>query len=348
MSGLHSFLRTVQNAWLAAVAFLFVLALVPLVVSQGFVLHGLLISCLWAGLAISWNILAGFAGQFSFGHAAFFGVGAYTTVIVAVRLGVPPLFGILAGGMVAVVLAVIIGVPAFRLRGPYFSLATLALAEVARIVAIYWESLTGGASGLFMPPGSGLLYLSWNEKAPYFYVALTYLAAAWAISAVLRRSRLGYFLIAVREDQNAAEVAGINPTAVKMAGAILSAGLAGVGGGILACYLTFVEPQEVFGVQVSIQFLIMTIVGGIGTLSGPVVGAFLVTPIAEMLRSVIGSQLAGGIHQLIYGFVFLAIILFLPRGIAPALASIGRRAWAAIAERPVVAVKHGPAFLDEP
>ena len=143
---------------------LLAVALTPFVVHDSFILHALLITCLWAGLASAWNILAGFAGQLSFGHAAFLGVGAYTMGILDTSLGVTPWLGMIAGGGVAALLSVVIGVPAFRLRGPYFALATLALAEVVRIVAVYWDGLTGGSSGLLMPIETGFVAMSWTGQ----------------------------------------------------------------------------------------------------------------------------------------------------------------------------------------
>lgn len=317
--------QAVKRPWLFAVAFLVILALVPLLSPPSFVLHGLLITCLWAGLALAWNILAGFAGQFSFGHAAFFGIGAYTTAQLYATFGITPWIGMFGGGAVAAVFAAAIGVPAFRLRGPYFSLATLAFAEVTRIVAVYWESVTGGAVGFFMPMQTGLYAMSWTAKAPFLWVSIGYLGAVWLVAAWVRRSRLGYFMAAVRADQEAAAVAGVNPTAVKMWAAMISAFLTGIGGSIFACYLTFIDPGEFIGVLISIQFLIMTIVGGLGTLVGPVVGAFIATPIAEVLRAVVGSRFAGGMHQLIYGIVFVLIMLYMPKGIWPAAVAWWKR-----------------------
>jgi len=316
----------VPQSWLYAAAFLLLLALSPLVVSNSFVIHGLLVTCLWAGLALSWNILAGFTGQLSFGHAAFFGVGAYTMGVLYTKLGISPWIGMMAGGAVAALLAACIGVPAFRLRGPYFALATLALAEVTRIIAIYWEEMTGGAAGLFLPPQTGFVAMSWNEKEPFLWLTIGYLAVVWATAALIKQSRSGYFMAAVREDQDAAGVAGVNATAIKMQAAMISAFFTGVGGAILACYTTFVEPQEFLGVLVSIQLLIVTIVGGLGTLSGPVIGAFLATPMAEILRSVIGSRIAGGLHQLIYGLIFLFVMVYLPKGIGPTAVKLAKRA----------------------
>lgn len=312
-------------AWGWAVALLAGLAATPLVVHHDFILHALLITCLWAGLASSWNILAGFAGQLSLGHAAFLGVGAYTMGVLDTQCGITPWLGMLAGGGVAALLSVVIGLPTFRLRGPYFALATMALAEVVRIIAVYWDGLTGGSSGLLMPMDTGLAALSWTEKAPFLWVATAYLGVVWLAAAQLRRSRLGYFLRAVREDQEAAAVAGINPTLAKMQAAMLSAFFTGVGGAILACYLTMIEPDTFLGVQVSVQFLVITIVGGLGTLSGPVIGAFLATPVAEFLRSVIGSEIAGSLHQLIYGMLFILVMIFLPGGVAPRLFRRRRR-----------------------
>ncbi len=316
--------RDRRNLFFAAV-FVAALAATPLAVHNGFLLHGIVMTCLWAGLALAWNILAGFTGQFSFGHAAFFGIGAYTMAILYGRYGVTPWFGMLVGGVVSSAVAALIGVPAFRLRGPYFSLATLALAEVARILAIYWESLTGGAAGFFMPMDTGLYAMEWATKPPFLWLTLGFMTVVWGVSAYLKRSRLGYFMAAVREDEDAAAVAGINTTAIKMRALMISAFFTGIGGSIYACYITFLEPNEFFGMLISVQFLILTIVGGVGTLTGPIVGAFLATPLGEVLRSVIGSRIAGGLYQLLYGFIFLIIMIYLPKGVGPTIAGLARR-----------------------
>jgi branched-chain amino acid transport system permease protein len=312
--------------WIGAA--IFVAALVGLVLTgqnQGLTISIVTTASLWAAAASSWNILAGFGGQMSFGHAAFFGVGAYTMAILYDRHGVSPWIGILAGAGIAMVLALLIGLPTFRLRGPYFALATLALAEAIRRIVVWKVSFTGGADGLGLPIKTGWRVMFWHDTRIMGIIAIAFLAITWLICWRVRGSRFGYFLRAVRYDENAAAAAGVNPLWIKLLAIELSAFLTAIAGGLMSRYLSIVSPDDFLGVYVSTNLLIFAFVGGLGSITGPIVGAFLAIPVEQWLRLHFGSLVAGGAYEIVYGCLFDGIILLYPLGIAPGVANLARR-----------------------
>jgi len=326
-------LRRPHRHWAFAVAFIAVLIFASVVVHDDVILTVLLYTCIWAGAALAWNILAGFGGQLSFGHAAFFGTGAYTMGILYVKMGVSPWIGMLAGGVIAALLAIAIGFVTFPLRGPYFSLATLALAEVVRLVVIYKADLTGGSAGLPMSIDTGLVNMFWFDTRPFVWLSIGYMSIVWGVSAWIRGSRFGYFLRAIRDDEEAAMAAGVNPILVKMGAAVISGFFTAIGGALLARYLTLASPDQALSVQVSLQLMVMTILGGLGTLAGPVIGAFITNPMMEFLRIHVGFTNAGNLYQLIYGALFVLVILVLPQGIGPPIAHRSAQLWRRLRRR---------------
>ena len=276
---------------------------------------------LWAGLALAWNIAGGYAGLISFGHAAFFGVGAYTSTILFVQVGLTPWIGIWCGGVLAALFGALLALICARLRGPFFILSTLAAAEVVRIGALNWASLTGGPEGLSIPPVAGLASMVFASKASYVAMMLIFLLVVYAITKLLEGSRYGYYLFSVRDDSDAASAAGVNPLTVRTAAMALSAGLTGVGGSLFAQYFLYLDPTFVISPELSFQFALLAAVGGLGTAIGPVLGSFLITPMSELLRSYLGNQ-AAGLHLVIYSALLIVVILYFPGGIAGALARI--------------------------
>ncbi len=238
--------RGVVAAWVLGWA---VLAGLPLVVQNSFLLHVCILVFMWTVLGEAWNALGGYAGQVSFGHAAFFGLGSYVTIILFLRSGIAPWWGIPMGGLAAAAASVPIGLVAFRLRGPYFSLATLAVAELAKLVALNWEWATNGSTGYLittLPPLHVLgVTVNWESKAPFYWVAFALMAISMAAVALLARSRLGAFLVAIRENEEAAEAVGIDTVRAKVLTLALSAFLAGMGGGFYAFYFRYVDPDAV-------------------------------------------------------------------------------------------------------
>ncbi len=301
-----------RRAFPAAAALL--LLSVPLVTSNQFLLHLGVSVLLWTTLGVAWNLLGGYAGQVSFGHATFFGAGAYTTMILYLSRGVAPWWGMILGGAAAALLALPIGFTCFRLRGPYFSLATLAVAEIVRLVALNWEGLTAGPVGLLitaLPPVTLLgRAVNWERQEPFFAIAAAIAVGAMLAARWLSRSRLGAYLLAVREDEDAAEAIGIDTTRSKVAALMASAFLAGVAGGFYGLYYRYVDPDAVFPISLSVEMVFIAVVGGLRTVAGPVVGAVFLTTVAELFR----ERFTVG-HLIFYGLSMMIAIRWLPEGI---------------------------------
>lgn len=278
---------------------------------------------LWAGLALAWNIAGGYAGLISFGHAAFFGVGAYSSTILLLNYNVSPWIGIWLGGIISAVFGAILALICARLKGPFFILSTLAAAEVVRIVALNWASVTGGPEGLSISPVPSLANMVFSSKTAYAWLMLAYLVLAYALTKTLEASRYGYFLFAVRDDEDAASAAGVNPLMMRVFAMALSAAVTGIGGSLFAQYFLYLDPTYLVSPELSFQFALLAAVGGLGTAIGPVLGSFLITPLSELLRAYLGNA-AAGLHLVIYSAGLIVIMLYFPGGIAAALSRLGR------------------------
>ena len=287
----------------------------------------ILISVLfWAYLGIAWNLLGGYAGQFSFGHAAFFGIGAYTSTLLLLRVGVTPWVGMLVGGVIAAAFGLFEGYLSFRygLKGPYFSLVTLAFAEMLRVVAVNTKAV-GSSLGLVIPTTqSAPQLLIFAGKLPYYYLILTMGTLALALTWRIGHSRLGFSLAAVRENEDAAETAGVDALATKLRAMALSSFLTALGGTFYAQYFAYIDPTITFGPSVSIGALLPAIVGGAGTALGPVLGSFLLTPLSELTRSALRGR--AGADVMLYGAILVLVISFLPQGIMGLVRERRRRA----------------------
>jgi branched-chain amino acid transport system permease protein len=275
-----------------------------------------LISVLLFGyLGAAWNILGGYAGQFSFGHAAFFGIGAYTSTLLFLNLGVTPWVGMLAGGVLAAAFGLFAGYLSFRygLRGPYFSLVTLAFAEMLRVIAVNTKAV-GSSLGLVIPNRvAAPAQFVFGGKLPYYYVVLAMVLGALWVTRRIEGSRLGYSLRAIRENEDAAEAAGVDALGMKLRAMAVSSFLTALGGTFYAQYFAYIDPSITFGPAVSIQGLLQAIVGGAGTVLGPLVGAFVLTPISELSRAALRGR--AGVDVMVYGAVLILVISFLPNGL---------------------------------
>jgi branched-chain amino acid transport system permease protein len=306
-------LRRRTLAWLAAGA----LAIAAPPFASAYVVHVLILVLFYAYLGTAWNILGGYAGQFSFGHAAFFGIGAYTSTLLLARGGVSPWLGLWAGGLLAAGFGCFAGYLAFRygLRGPYFALVTLAFAEMLRLIAVNWAAI-GGPMGILIPlpkGGDAWWHLQFREKLPYYYVMLALLGLVLWLTRRLERSRLGYTLAAIRENEDAAEASGVDTVGAKLAAMALSSFLTALGGSFYAQYYSFIDPTLAFGVPVSVEILLRPIVGGPGTLLGPLLGSVVLTPLSELTRWLMRGR--PGVDVMIYGALLVLVITFLPRGL---------------------------------
>lgn len=293
---------------------LLALLAIPLAFQSPFVYHLAIQVCVFAGLAAAWNIVGGFAGQLSLGHAVFYGIGSYTAGLMVAKFGISPWIGMFVGAALSMVAATIIAYPTLRLRGPFFSLATIAFLEVARLLVIYMESWTGGSAGLNVPLQVGLPWMIFREKWAYLLVAFGFLVVTLWVSWVVRHSRFGFYLIAVREREDAARAVGVNAVRVKIAAAVISAALTSFIGSFHAMYLTFVEPSAAFSLEMSIQIAMFALIGGLGTVAGPVVGTVMVLPVAELARGWL-SAFGNGTHGFVYGVLLVIVVLFIPRGL---------------------------------
>jgi branched-chain amino acid transport system permease protein len=297
------------------------LLLVPVITSDVYWLNLGVTVLVWAAAATAWNISAGFAGGLSLGHAAFFGIGAYTATLLFLKLGITPWIGLLAGGIIAGLIGAFLGVITFRLRGPFFVLSTLAFGIVVHIIAVNWRGLTRGAAGLNLPFDGGAANMLFRNMATYWYVGLVLLAICLAASAWIQRSRLGFYLVALRENEEAAYSLGVRVVRAKVAAASLSAMLTAFAGSFYAFFIQYIDPSSTTQFELSVQIALIAIVGGVGTTLGPTLGALIIVPLGEILR----AQLGGGPSLVLYGFLLMVIVLAAPNGAIAGLKLLGRK-----------------------
>ncbi len=293
------------------------LLLTPIVVGDDFVYHVFITICLFAGLATAWNIVGGFAGQLSLGHAMYYGIGAYTGMIL-VNAGITPWIGMFVGAAVSAVVGVLIAYPCFRLKGPFYALASIAFLEVFHVLAIELKWLTGGATGKMVPLQVGWEWMIFRERLPSLIIVFGMLCFTLVVAQVIRHRRLGFYLIATRERESAARAAGIPTVRVRIYAAAISAALVSILGTFHAMYLTFIEPDAAFNLVFSIQIVLFALVGGIGTVFGPLLGAILLVPITEISRGLLGAS-ALGLHGFVYGVILMLVVVFMPDGIVRVL-----------------------------
>src|SRR3974390_997313 len=298
--------------WVGAVA-LVALAL-PQVVRSSFALDIFIRILLFSFIGVAWNLMGGYAKQLSLGHAAYFGLGAYTSTILLIRFGISPWIGIVAGGVVAMRATLPIGALCFRLRGPYFAIATIATAQVLMLLFLKFRDFAWGAEGTTMPNlGDAPLMMQFDGKAPYYYVVLVLLAVGLAITYWIERSWMGYYLVAVGEDEDAAEAIGIDALRIKRNIYLISAFLTALAGTFYVQYIYFIDPNTAFSFNISVEAALVSIVGGIGTLWGPVIGTVLLEATSALLQSWLGGG-HGGVQLTVYSLILIGVILYRPAG----------------------------------
>jgi branched-chain amino acid transport system permease protein len=315
-----------RSAVLLAVLFAVLLA-APLLVND-YVITVLIVILYFAYTGQAWNIMMGFAGQLSLGHALYVGLGAYTTAALFTHFGVVPWIGILVAAPIAMIAGAIIGFLAFRFRvgGVYFAILTIAVAEFARIGFDHFRWV-GGSSGLFLPVTQYAYSDLWTLRGKpvmFYYLILVMAAGAFALCHLLLRSRLGYFWQAIREDEEAARALGIDTFRYKMLAIVISSGLTSLAGVFFAFFYNNLFPEQVFHISRSIEIILAPIIGGVGTLFGPILGAFLLTGLAEALTetlAILGLDIPGA-KQVFYGFCLLVVVLALPDGVWPWLSRV--------------------------
>lgn len=303
------------NQWgVAAVVFVGI-ACIPFGVSDVYLLNVLILTLLYAAMSQSWNILSGYCGQISLGQALYFGVGAFTTSVLFVKGGITPWAGLLVGACIAALLALALGAISFRLKGHYFSIATLVIAEIGLLLMHNWN-FVGAAEGIQWPfgPDSWASLQFARNKLPYVYVALGLCIATWAVTWRIETSRWGFWWRAVKDDHEAAESLGVDVFSSKMAAAAISAIFTAMGGGFYAAFVGYVSPESVMEFRFSLLFALPAVLGGIGTLWGPLLGAFILIPLSELTRSYLGGT-GTGADLIIYGSLIVVIALIRPEGL---------------------------------
>lgn len=291
------------------------MAILPLVPQNPFYEDIIVSSFFYGAMALAWNLVGGFAGQISLGHTAFFGIGAYTSTLLYLHYGLSPWLGMLAGAGLSALVAIGIGIPCFRLKSHFFALATIAIGEVLRFLASYWRGLTQGGVGLLIPFKPGIENFMFKSKVPYAYIALSLMLVMLIICYVIRNSRFGFHLISLREDQDAAESLGVRTSRSKLTALIISALFTSITGTFYAQYILFIDPFTVFSLGISIELALFAIIGGLGTVTGPILGAFLLTPLDVFLRAWLGG-VSAGLNFIIYGLVLMVAVKYFPLGIS--------------------------------
>jgi branched-chain amino acid transport system permease protein len=300
-----------------------VLAALPLVVSDQFLLNNAILVVMFVGLTVAWNIAA-FGGALSLGHAAFFGLGSYTSALLLIRFDINPWIGMVAAVFVAALGGLVLSLPLLRLRGPFFTLSSLAFVEVLRLLSVYARGITGGSEGLTVPSRPGWLYMSFIEREPYYYIVLVMSVVTVVISAAIYYSWIGYQLRASGSDDEAVKALGVRSSRLKVFALVVSAAITGAFGAFAAQYFFIIDPDTNFSyVLYSLQPAMNGIVGGMGTVLGPILGAVLMTPLGEYLRSAFAEQ--QGLSFIIYGVVLILVVMVMPGGLMSAIRKVTER-----------------------
>lgn len=312
-----------SQGWLLHGGLLAVALVFPLLFPSPFMVNFGVLALFYAFIGQSWNIAGGFAGQLSFGHVVFFGAGAYASTILQIRYGLNPWFGLPAAAIAGAVVGYLIAFLSFRagLKGSYFALITLAFAEVLRIVANSVE-ITGGGLGMLIPARQSAANFQFVERTGFYYLILAFTVASVAIAIWLKHSRFGAQLAAIRENEDSARALGIDAFTEKVKVMMLSGAMAGLGGCFFAQYFLYIDPTIVFGVDKSVEMLLVSMIGGAGTVYGPLIGAVLLAGISDVTRALTDVQ---GLSLVLYGTLLVIIIGFLPNGLIDLFKRLGRR-----------------------
>jgi branched-chain amino acid transport system permease protein len=322
-ASLRAFARRRHRELAIAAVTALAIALLPLAIRDVYLQNILVLTLMYAALAQSWNILGGYCGQISLGHAIYFGIGAYISTLLYVHGGLTPWLGMLIGGVLAALIALGLGYPFFRLRGHYFTIATIVVAETGLLLMINWD-FAGGAQGIQIPYGPD----SWahlqfaRDKLPYIYFALGFASLTFIVTFAIEDSKWGYWWRAVKDNAEAAESLGVVVFRSKMAAAALSAFFTAIGGSFYAAFVSYIDPDSVMGFQFSLLIALPAVLGGIGTLWGPALGALVLIPLTELTRSYFGGS-GNGLDLIIYGVLIMVISLARPEGLMSLFARQG-------------------------
>jgi len=306
-------------------AVLALLLIFPLVITQTFPIHVMILVFMFGMLGVAWNIMGGYAGMFSFGQAAFFGIGAYTSSYLLIAFQVNPWIGLILGGLVAALVAAAIGYPCSNLRGHYFAIASIAFSEIVRIHFNNW-SLVNAAEGITIPmmPESLANFMFHSSKLPYYYIIMAFLLIAVIVCYIVATSKMGYYFRAIKESHDVAEVLGINVVKYRLIAIMVSAFLSAMAGTFYAQYILYIDPESVMLGAISIQIVLISMLGGAGSVLGPVLGAAILVPLSETTRVMLGHK-GTGVDMLIYGFLITIISVYQPQGVWEWFTRIGKK-----------------------
>jgi branched-chain amino acid transport system permease protein len=304
-----------KRLYLLLAAVLVILMLLPLFLDN-YALGIFVMIFFWAYVGQSWNVLTGYTGHISLGHALYVGIGAYATTYLSQTFGLTPWLGMILGGMIAVAIALFLGFLGFRfgLRGVYFVIMTIAFAELARLAVSHMEAL-GSFTGIFLDFNPSFYNFQFRGNLPYYYIALGFVVASLIAVRILEVSKVGRFIVAIREDEEAAQSLGVNTFKYNMIAIAISAFMTSLAGAFYANYIFYLHPNTLFGMSMSIELILRPIIGGLGTLFGPVIGSIILTPLSEISRAYFAKGGLEGLHLILYGVVAILVVLFMPKGI---------------------------------
>jgi branched-chain amino acid transport system permease protein len=313
-----------RHAILIAIGIAILIAL-PMVVKSSFAVDIFVRILLFAFIGTAWNLMGGYAKQLSLGHAAYFGLGAYTSTILQINYDISPWIGMVVGGVVAAIASLPIGWLCFRLRGPYFTIATIATAQALMLIFLKFRDFAWGAEGTTIPNlGTAPLMMQFENKSSYYYVVLGLLLLSLLVTWLIERSWIGNYLVAIGEDEDAAEAIGVNAPKMKRDIYMISAFLTALAGTFYTQYIYFIDPATAFSFSISIEAALVSIVGGIGTLWGPLIGTVLLETTSALLQSWLGSSI-GGVQLTVYSLILMAVILWRPTGLMGMINEVRQR-----------------------
>ena len=304
-----------KRLYLLLAAVFMILVLLPLFLDN-YALGIFVMIFFWAYVGQSWNVLTGYTGHISLGHALYLGIGAYATTFLAQTFGLTPWVGMFLGGFIAVAIALFLGFLGFRfgLRGVYFVIMTIAFAELARLAVSHIEAL-GSFTGIFIDFNPSFYNFQFRGNIPYYYISLGFVVASLIAVRILEVSKVGRFIVAIREDEEAAQALGVNTFKYNMIAIAISAFMTSLAGAFYANYIFYLHPNSLFGMSMSIELILRPIIGGLGTLFGPVIGSIILTPLSEISRAYFAKGGLEGLHLILYGVIAILVVLFMPKGI---------------------------------
>ena len=304
-----------KRLYLLLAAVFVILMLLPLFLDN-YALGIFVMIFFWAYVGQSWNVLTGYTGHISLGHALYLGIGAYATTFLAQTFGLTPWIGMFLGGLIAVAIALFLGFLGFRfgLRGVYFVIMTIAFAELARLAVSHIEAL-GSFTGIFIDFNPSFYNFQFRGNIPYYYISFGFVVASLIAVRILEVSKVGRFIVAIREDEEAAQALGVNTFKYNMIAIAISAFMTSLAGAFYANYIFYLHPNSLFGMSMSIELILRPIIGGLGTLFGPVIGSIILTPLSEISRAYFAKGGLEGLHLILYGVVAILVVLFMPKGI---------------------------------